>query len=137
MPQFTVTKTRENILSRFPDYKVEITQVDEEVTISCRGVIVARSSKSLLVKETRHADVYYLPRGDVDMSLFTATKLSTYCPFKGSASYWTLNAEGGVEENVVWSYEDPCDEVMALKNTMSFYTDRTDLSVSISKSHRG
>ncbi len=131
MPQFAVTKTREKILSRIPDYKVEITSCDREVTVSYLGVIVARSSKSLLVQESRHADVYYLPRGDVDMSLFTATNLSTYCPFKGNASYWTLNVEAGVEENVVWSYEDPCDEVMALKDTMSFYTDRTDLSVNL------
>ncbi len=131
MPQFAVTKTREKILSRIPDYKVEITSYDREVTVSYRGVIVAKSSNSLLVKESRHADVYYLPRGDVDMTLFTATNLSTYCPFKGNASYWTLNVEAGVEENVVWSYEDPCDEVMALKDTMSFYTDRTDLSVNL------
>ena len=131
MPQFAVTKSREKILSRLPDYEVEITSCDKEVTVSYRGVIVVRSSNSLLVKESRHADVYYLPREDVDMSLFTATELSTFCPFKGHASYWTLTAEGGIEENVVWSYENPCDEVMELQNTMSFYTDRTDLTIAI------
>jgi uncharacterized protein (DUF427 family) len=130
MPQFAVTKTREKILSRIPDYAVEITSVNREVTVSFRGVIVARSARPLLVKETKHADVYYLPRGDVDMSLFTATDLSTYCPFKGYASYWMLDAGGASEDNVVWSYEDPCAEVMALKDAMSFYTDRADLTIS-------
>ncbi len=129
MPQFAVTKTREKILSRIPDYKVEITSCDREVTVTFHGVIVAKSLKSLLVKETRHTGVYYLPRGDVDMSLFTATNLSTYCPFKGNASYWTLNVEAGVEENVVWSYEDPCDDVRELKDCMSFYIDRIDVSL--------
>lgn len=128
MPQFPVTPERERILAKIPDYAVAISPAGKRITVNYRGSTIAQSDRALLVQETRHADVYYLPRDDVNMALFTATDHSTFCPFKGYASYWTLNVDGNEEANVVWSYEDPYPEVRELKDYMSFYTDRTQVS---------
>ena len=128
MGQFPVTPERERILAKIPDYAVTIVPAGKRVTVKCKGHTIAKSDRALLVQETRHADLYYLPRSDVRLELFTSTDHSTYCPFKGNASYWTLNIEGAEEENVVWSYEDPYPEVEEIKDYMSFYTDRTEVS---------
>ena len=125
MAQFSVIPERERILAKIPDYAVEISPAGRHVSVTCRGETIAESDAALLVKETRHADVYYLPREDVNMALFEATDHSTYCPFKGYASYWTLKLDDTEEANVVWSYEDPYPEVEGLKDYLSFYTDRT------------
>lgn len=130
MGQFPVTPERERILAKIPDYAVEVSPAGGQVTVACKGETIASSNSALLVKETRHADVYYLPREDVNMALFTATDHSTFCPFKGHASYWSLNVAGAQEENLVWSYEAPYPEVANLKDYMSFYTDRTEISAS-------
>ena len=126
MAQFPLTESRRRILEQIPDYEVRITPATQRVRVSHDGVTLADSTQALLVQETRHADVYYVPRSDVDMSNFEATDLSTYCPFKGHASYWSLAPD---LENFVWSYEDPYPEVAALKGYLSFYTDRVQVSV--------
>ena len=128
MPQFPVTPERERILARIPDYAVDIEAAAEEITVRYKGHELACSVRALLVQETRHADVYYLPREDVNMDLLARTDHSTYCPFKGHASYWSLQVDGDDETNIVWSYENPYPEVARLKDYLSFYTDRTQVT---------
>lgn len=125
MPQFPMIESRRAILERIPDYEVAISQSPKKITVTVGDQIIAESSKALLIEETRHSDVYYLPREDVNLSMLTPTDHSTYCPFKGQASYFSY----GDLENVVWSYEDPYPEVSELKDYLSFYTDRVKQSV--------
>lgn len=129
MPQFPVTPERQRTLERIPDYEVRLEPESTEVTVTHAGRTLATTTAALLVSETRHGDVYYLPRADVNLDLFEATDLSTFCPFKGHASYWTLRAADGKDaiENVVWSYKDPYPEVAGLKDYMSFDGDRVDV----------
>jgi uncharacterized protein (DUF427 family) len=49
----------------------------------------------------------------------------TYCPFKGTASYYSLN---NGPENAVWSYEQPYDEMSVIKERLAFYPDKVDIS---------
>lgn len=54
------------------------------------GQAVADSRRVKLMHEQGHLPVYYFPRGDVRMDLLEATDLTTHCPFKGDASYWSV-----------------------------------------------
>lgn len=127
MPQFPVTPTRARTLEKIPDYSVTMEVAPEVVSVHYDGKELARSARALLVRETRHADVYYLPREDVDMASLVQTGHTTYCPFKGHATYWTLYKDGTEEANIVWCYEDPYPEVAGLKDYLSFYADRTQI----------
>jgi len=129
MPQFKIIPSREKILVRIPDYAVDIEPIKHTVTISYNDTVIAESDAALLIRETRHADVVYLPRSAMVSDYFTPTDHSTYCPFKGNANYWRLNIESVTEENIVWSYEKPYAEVARLKDYISFYPDRTEISV--------
>lgn len=123
MPQFPMTESRRKVLERIPEYAVSVSPSPTTVTVKHGDIVIARSDNALSIQETRHDDVYYLPRGDVDMSAFEATELSTYCPFKGHANYWSLPGL----ENFVWSYEDPYAEVAELKDYVSFYTNKVEV----------
>jgi uncharacterized protein (DUF427 family) len=57
------------------------------------------------------------------MDRLVRTSHSTYCPFKGHASYYSL-ANG--PENAVWTYELPYDEMLAIKEHLAFYPDKVD-----------
>ncbi|MDP6417617.1 MAG: DUF427 domain-containing protein, partial [Gammaproteobacteria bacterium] len=116
-------------LAKIPDYKVEIQESERQVSITCRGHLIADSTNSLLIVETRHDPVYYIPQQDVRMDLLSPTDLQTFCPFKGYASYWSLRVNTIEEDNLVWSYLDPHDEVIGLKGYLAFYGDRTELKV--------
>jgi uncharacterized protein (DUF427 family) len=127
MPQFSIIPERARILERIPDYSVTAAPLGKTATIQFQGVTVAASDEALLVKETRHDDVVYLPRSALRLEHFTASDHSTYCPFKGHANYWHLSVGGHMAENVVWSYESPYPEVSDLKDYVAFYKDRTEL----------
>lgn len=107
-----------------PDYIIELAPAGRNLRIEFEGRTVVDSDDALLMREQNHQPVFYFPRKDVDMTLFRRTDHSTHCPFKGDASYWTLEAEDSSEENVMWSYETPFDEVAGIADYVAFYTDR-------------
>ena len=51
------------------------------------------------------------------------------CPFKGDASYWTLELDGATHENIVWSYADPIPEMREIEGLLCFFNERVTLHV--------
>jgi len=80
-----------------PDYRVDLLPAGRRVTVKFGGVTIADSSEALQVEETGHGPVYYLPEKDVRLDLMRPTEHHTRCPYKGEASYWTIEvpAEAG------------------------------------------
>jgi len=117
----------ESLYHRYPDYRVTLEPNPARVRVCFAGEVVADSTRSLIVHETEHDDVVYLPREDVRMERLERSDHSTHCPFKGDASYWTIRTGGETAENAVWSYEDPFDEVAGLRGYLAFRRDRTEL----------
>jgi uncharacterized protein (DUF427 family) len=110
---------------RHPRHLVDLEHGPPRVQIIFDGEIIADSSDVITVKESGHAPVYYLSREHVRMDRLIRTDHRTYCPFKGEASYFTLSS-GRTAENAVWSYEQPYDEVAAIKQRLAFYPDKVD-----------
>ena len=112
-----------------PGHTVTITPSDLHVEVRVDGEKVAESDHAVVLKETGLPLRYYLPKEDVRMDLFRATSFSTQCPFKGDASYWTLELNGAVHDGIVWSYEAPIPNAEGIAGLMCFYNDRVDLTV--------
>ena len=85
------------------------------------GETIAESDRVLVMHETRLPPVYYFPRDDVRMDLLRKTEHRTHCPFKGNASYWTLEAGGRTAKNAVWGYEEPYDEAEGVRDCVAFF----------------
>ncbi len=124
MPQFPMTESRRPVLERIPDYQVVIKPADKHIVVESNGQILAESNNALLVQETRHQDVFYLPMADINLSLLTPTDHTTYCPFKGHASYWSLDE---TLVNFVWCYQSPYPEVEKIRSHLAFYEDKVTL----------
>ena len=115
-----------SLYREYPDYRVDLEPSSARIRVELNGELIAESDRTLIVRESRHDPVVYFPREAVRLDLLEATDHETFCPFKGEASYWTLRVGDRVEENAVWSYEDPFDEVAGLKDYVAFYPDRVD-----------
>ena len=103
---------------------------DAHVEVVVDGVTIAESDHPILLEETGLPIRYYLPRDDVRMDLLRTTTFQTTCPFKGEASYWSLDSGNGeVLDGVVWSYEEPLPAAEGVRELLSFYPDRVDLRV--------
>jgi uncharacterized protein (DUF427 family) len=98
------------------------------VQIKFEGEMIADTRDAVQLEEpmggsTVSPIVYYIPRKDVKMDRLVRTSHQTYCPFKGSASYYSLK---NGPENAVWTYEQPYDEMLAIKDLLAFYPDKVD-----------
>jgi uncharacterized protein (DUF427 family) len=114
-----------------PDHRVELLPESRRVRVVFGGVTIADSGAALRVEETGHDPAYYVPEKDVRLDLMRPTEQHTRCPFKGEASYWTIElpADAGPvrrSENAVWAYPSPYDEVSRLAGYYAFYPNRID-----------
>lgn len=114
---------------KHPNYHVKIEPSPARVRVLDGDQVLVDTSNAILVEESKHRPVYYVPLQDVALDLFEDTETSTYCPFKGKASYKSLVSGGSVEKDVLWFYPEPYDEVSSLTGYASFYTDRVTLEV--------
>jgi uncharacterized protein (DUF427 family) len=103
-------------------YRIDIAPHQGCVRVTWRGHEIAASDRALVLTETRHNPVIYVPRADVNMALMEPSPHTTHCPFKGDAAYFSL-VEGAVRaQNAVWSYENPIPEALRIKQHLAFYT---------------
>jgi uncharacterized protein (DUF427 family) len=109
-----------------PDHPITISQSGSHVVVTVAGRKIADSKEALSFHESSYPEVLYIPRKDVDMSLLARTEHSTYCPYKGECSYYSIPAGGERSVNAVWSYESPYDAVAAIRDHVAFYRDRVD-----------
>ena len=114
-----------------PDYRVDLVPEKRRVKVTFAGVTIADSNAALRVEETGHTPVLYLPEKDVRLDLMHRTDHRSRCPYKGEASYWTIEvpSAGGLprrSENAVWAYPTPYDEVSGLAGYYAFYPNRVD-----------
>lgn len=109
---------------KWPDHAVREKRMDERVRVEVHGEVVADSSDVIAVEEDNYPRRYYFPRSDVRMDKLERTSTTTHCPFKGEAPYFALTDGDKRLEDVVWTYEDPYDEHLGLKERVAFYDDR-------------
>ncbi|HKW39147.1 MAG TPA: DUF427 domain-containing protein [Burkholderiales bacterium] len=106
-----------------PAPHITVAPAGTRVRVTVKGEVIADSREALALKEGDYPVVYYFPRRDVKMERLERTGHDSYCPFKGRASYFSVK---GGPENSIWSYEDPYDEMLAIKELLAFYPNKVD-----------
>jgi uncharacterized protein (DUF427 family) len=122
----TTTKTAKTIRIPGPDHPITIEPNAKRVVVTVGGKVVADSTRALVLREAAYPAVQYIPRADVDMTLLQRTEHSSYCPYKGDASYYSIPAGGDRAANAVWSYETAYESVAPIAGHVAFYSDRVD-----------
>ena len=109
-----------------PDHPIAITPTKERVRISFNGQVIAETTRALVLREASYKPVFYIPREDAQMALFTRTSHSTHCPYKGDAAYYSIRVGERVAENAIWSYETPFPAMAEIAGCLAFYANRVD-----------
>jgi uncharacterized protein (DUF427 family) len=115
--------------TRYPNHRVVATQSPRHVRVLVGEEVIADSRTVFQVEESQHDPVWYFPPQDVNQNLLRPTDTTTYCPFKGNASYYTIEVGNQSLEDAVWSYREPFDECRALAGCYAFYPDRVRVEV--------
>lgn len=93
-----------------------VEESNKHIQVVFNGVIIADTHRAKRVLETSHPPVYYVPPEDVGMEYFTPTARTTYCEFKGAASYYTLRVGDKRVPNVAWYYPRPSKGYESITN---------------------
>lgn len=108
-----------------PDHPITIDHPRERVVVTAAGHVVAHTTHPVLLHEAQYPAVWYIPRKDVDMASLERSTHTTYCPYKGECSYYSVKgSEKG--RNAAWTYENPYAAVAEIKEYLAFYPDRVD-----------
>ncbi len=113
---------------KYPDHRISTKPAGVRVQVKFNGEVIADTREAIQLEEAMAGStvapiVYYIPRKDVKMERLARSAHQTYCPFKGQASYYSL-VNG--PENAVWTYEQPYDEMLAIKEHLAFYPEKVD-----------
>lgn len=114
------------MLTPGPDHPITIARHPRKIRVVFNGKTVAESANALRLEEANYPPVFYIPREDARMEHFKPTDHSTRCPYKGGASYFSLEVDGKRSENAVWSYEKPYPAVAQIEKRLAFYPDKVD-----------
>ncbi len=109
-----------------PDYDVHFEPFSGRVRVVFADLTIANSTRVMRMHETKHQPVFYFLRADVAIARLRPTTHQSFCPFKGEASYWSVEVDDREAENAVWSYETPFPEVAEIRDYLAFYDDRVD-----------
>jgi uncharacterized protein (DUF427 family) len=94
--------------------------------VTFAGELIADSQAAYRVLETSHPPVYYLPPADLRMEFLERTSGSSFCEFKGLASYWSIRVGEKVSERAAWSYDDPTAAFAGIAGYLAFYASKVD-----------
>jgi len=80
------------------------------------GAKIAESSDTIVVDGN-----HYFPASAVNMDYVTPSETKTTCPWKGVASYYTLNVAGKLNEDAAWYYPDAKEAAKNIQGRIAFW----------------
>ncbi len=98
----------------------------QHIQIVFNGVTLADTRRALRVLETSHPPVYYIRPEDIQTQYLVRAVGSSFCEWKGVASYFSITVGSQTEEAAAWYYSDPTPAFAALKNYVAFYPSRME-----------
>lgn len=107
------------------EHPITVTPTGKHVTVTINGVVVAESDGAVTLQEATYPAVQYIPLADVVQSALARSETTTYCPYKGEASYYHVAAV----QDAVWTYEQPYPAVAGIAGKVAFYPDKAQISL--------
>jgi uncharacterized protein (DUF427 family) len=114
-----------------PEHPIDIEPFNGHVRVTFANHTVAETTQALELREASYPPVYYVPLADVDHAALRPSDTTTYCPYKGNASYYdvidphTLQSVG----DAIWHYREPYPAVGEIAEHLAFYPDRVEIQV--------
>jgi uncharacterized protein (DUF427 family) len=106
--------------------EIVVQDLSETLQAVFDGETVCRSDRAKVLFEGSLPPRYYVPAADVHMEYLRPTETTTHCPWKGKASYFSIQVGDRIAEDAVWVYNDPIPEMAAIAGLLCFYPDKID-----------
>jgi uncharacterized protein (DUF427 family) len=114
---------------RDPHTRVDILASSRHIRVEVDGVTVADSKSPRILFETGLPPRYYLPLTDARTDLLRPSDTQTHCPYKGTASYWSVDTGKELHSDIVWIYRAPLPESQKIAGLVAFYDEKVDVYI--------
>jgi len=111
-----------------PDHPITVTPSTNHIVVRAGDRVVADTTRSLTLQESTYPAAHYIPLEDVDQTAIERTDTSTYCPYKGDASYYTITGDQELTD-AIWTYEQPYPAVKEIAGHVAFYPNKVTITV--------
>ena len=81
-----------------------------------KGRVLAESANTVVVEGN-----HYFPPDALDRACFAPSSKTTVCPWKGTASYYTVVVDGEENPDAAWFYPDPKEAAAEIKDRVAFW----------------
>ena len=106
---------------RDPHHRIDVRSSSRPVrVVASDATVVAESASPLVLYETGLPGRHYIPRVDVRAQVVGPTETRTTCPYKGEASYWSVDLGDRLVPDAAWSYEAPFPEAARTAEHLCF-----------------
>jgi uncharacterized protein (DUF427 family) len=121
----------QEVLEPSAGHPITIEPTKGRVQVRVNGELIADTTAALELREATIPAVQYIPLADVVQDRLIHTDTTTYCPFKGDASYYSVTTSAGdTVDDVIWTYEQPYPAVAQIAGHVAFYPNKAEISVS-------
>lgn len=110
--------------ARDPYHRIDTRHTSRRVRVSIGGRPVAETTRAVVLFETSLPPRWYIPPEDILADLERSDHRTT-CAYKGHATHFTVAGE----DAVAWSYEEPLNDAVPVKNLVAFYDERVDVDI--------
>ena len=100
---------------------IRIRKAEGTWVVRAGGAVLGESANALELTEGDRPFVIYFPREDIAMMFLDRTASATTCPYKGTASYFSIVTKSTTLPDAAWSYEAPKAGMDAIKGHIAFY----------------
>ena len=114
---------------RDPSTRVQILPSSRHVIVAVDGLVVAESCRPSFLYETGLPRRTYIPKLDVRMDRMEPTDTASHCPYKGTATYWTVRTDEARHPDLAWSYPAPRRESAPIAGLIAFFDEAVELTV--------
>lgn len=111
---------------RDPYVRIDLLRSSRPICVEVAGETVAETERPVLLFETGLPVRFYIPKADVRLDLLVPSDTHTGCPYKGQASYYSIEVGSNLVEDAAWYYPFPYPEMAKIQNLIAFYPHKVD-----------
>lgn len=110
-----------------PYHRVDCHPTQRRLHVSVGGTALVDTDDTVILFETALEPRLYVNPAQVRTDLLRRSEASSYCNYKGFATYWSAAVGDVIVDDIAWSYEDPPPESLPIKGFLSFDPARADV----------